>query len=109
MHRVLYAVLLVSVLLVDGWVLALSGEDKRQDPRPGEKLVSSTNDQGSVNSNAQWLADPERGWLRAEERYDFDKRKPFKIDYESNRFQGAVKRVSEANKKGGSEYGMQIR
>jgi hypothetical protein len=27
-------------------------------------------EKGSTNSNAQWSADPERGWVRAEGRHD---------------------------------------
>lgn len=31
---------------------------------------------GSVNSNAQWSADPTRGWIRADERHELRKADP---------------------------------
>ncbi len=37
--------------------------------QPGGQTKSHMSDKGSSNTNAQWSADPERGWVRAGERY----------------------------------------
>ena len=34
----------------------------------GSQANSHMSSKGSANSNAQWSADPERGWVRADER-----------------------------------------
>jgi len=38
----------------------------------GEKAKMSA--KGKENSNAQWSADPDRGWIRAEERHELQRR-----------------------------------
>ena len=40
----------------------------KQSPRGGEASTHMSG-KGSSNSNAQWSADPERGWIRADERH----------------------------------------
>ena len=35
----------------------------------GGKAESRMSDKGRANTNAQWMADPEKGWVRAEERH----------------------------------------
>lgn len=44
--------------------------------RSGGKAISHMSNKGSDNTNAQWSADPKRGWIRAEERHQLhdDKR-----------------------------------
>ncbi len=37
--------------------------------RSGGKALSHMSDKGSANTNAQWSADPKRGWVRAEGRH----------------------------------------
>ena len=36
----------------------------------GGQAKSHMSSKGAANTNAQWSADPERGWVRAEERHD---------------------------------------
>ena len=36
--------------------------------QPGAQAKSHMSSKGAVNTNAQWSADPEKGWVRAEER-----------------------------------------
>jgi hypothetical protein len=38
--------------------------------RAGGQASSRMSSKGSANTNAQWSADPERGWVRAGERQD---------------------------------------
>jgi hypothetical protein len=41
---------------------------------------------GRINNNAQWSADPTRGWVRAEERHDLSKASaPAKSSLEKNK------------------------
>ena len=37
-------------------------------PPKGGKAEAHMSDKGRANTNAQWSADPEKGWVRAEER-----------------------------------------
>jgi hypothetical protein len=36
----------------------------------GGQAKSHMSSKGAANTNAQWSADPERGWVRAEERHE---------------------------------------
>ena len=47
---------------------AHAGQEKKGS-QPGGQAKSHMSDKGSSNTNAQWSADPERGWVRAGERY----------------------------------------
>jgi len=46
---------------------ANAGQDDKGSNRGGQ-ANSHMSSKGSANSNAQWSADPERGWVRADER-----------------------------------------
>jgi hypothetical protein len=46
---------------------AHSGQAKKDAGRAGQ-ASSHTNSKGAASNNAQWSADPERGWVRADER-----------------------------------------
>jgi hypothetical protein len=48
--------------------------DKNKVSQRGGKAAEHMSTKGSVNTNAQWSADPERGWVRAEERHKQDKK-----------------------------------
>jgi hypothetical protein len=37
--------------------------------QPGGQAKSHMSNKGSANTNAQWSADPERGWVRVDERH----------------------------------------
>jgi len=47
---------------------ANAGQDDKGSNRGGQ-ANSHMSSKGSANSNAQWSADPERGWVRADERH----------------------------------------
>jgi hypothetical protein len=48
--------------------------DKNKGTQRGGKAAEHMSNKGSVNTNAQWSADPERGWVRADERHTQDKK-----------------------------------
>jgi hypothetical protein len=45
---------------------AHAGQDNKGS-QPGGQANSHMSSKGSTNNNAQWSADPERGWVRANE------------------------------------------
>jgi len=47
---------------------ANAGQGDKGSQRGGQ-ANSHMSDKGSANTNAQWSADPERGWVRADERH----------------------------------------
>ena len=47
---------------------ARAGQENK-GAQPGGQAKSHMSDKGSANTNAQWSADPERGWVRAGERH----------------------------------------
>ena len=48
--------------------MKLVAHDVEAAPSKGSKAESHMSDKGRANTNAQWSADPEKGWVRAEER-----------------------------------------
>jgi hypothetical protein len=40
----------------------------------GGKAVEQMSTKGALNTNAQWSADPDRGWVRADERHKLDEK-----------------------------------
>ena len=47
---------------------AFAGQSDKGSQRGGQ-AKSHMSSKGAANTNAQWSADPERGWVRAEERH----------------------------------------
>jgi hypothetical protein len=46
-----------------------AGEEKGGGTDRGGKASTYMSSKGAENSNAQWSADPEKGWVRADERH----------------------------------------
>lgn len=49
---------------------AHAAQAKGDSARPGAKAEDHMSAKGAANTNAQWSADPKRGWVRAEERHE---------------------------------------
>jgi hypothetical protein len=62
------AAMILPALLQTSAVIA-AGPGKNNGNQRGGKAAEHMSTKGSANSNAQWSADPERGWVRAEERH----------------------------------------
>ena len=45
-----------------------AGQSKNSNSHGGGQAPAHVGKKGSANNNAQWSADPERGWVRADER-----------------------------------------
>lgn len=48
---------------------AIAGQGDKGSHRGGQAKAHMSS-KGAANTNAQWSADPERGWVRAEERHE---------------------------------------
>jgi len=48
--------------------MELVAQNAEAAPPKGSKAEAHMSDKGRANTNAQWSADPEKGWVRAEER-----------------------------------------
>ena len=53
---------------------ASAGQGKESSVSRGEKAKTKMSDKGKENTNAQWSADPDHGWVRADERHDLHAR-----------------------------------
>lgn len=52
------------------------GQGKISTNHRGGQASAHMTPKGSANSNAQWSADPTRGWIRADERHELKKANP---------------------------------
>lgn len=69
--KLIVSIILAAALLPNGLTMAIaSGAERQTLPQRGGKAADHMSERGSSNGNAQWSADPERGWVRAETRHD---------------------------------------
>jgi hypothetical protein len=72
---------LVSLTLLSAFLPCLTGasvaaaQSKSDASRRGEQASTRMSSKGAANTNSQWSADPEKGWVRADERHSGDKLK----------------------------------
>jgi hypothetical protein len=64
----------ILTALVGSGAANAASADKNKISQRGGRAAEHMSTKGSVNTNAQWSADPERGWVRAEERHKEDKK-----------------------------------
>jgi hypothetical protein len=57
-------------------------------PPKGSKPGEQMSEKGQANTNAQWSADPEKGWVRAEERRDLRDERPDKRNHKRTKGNG---------------------
>lgn len=62
--------LLISALAFSLAHAQAKGAQSRGNSHAGGQASSRMSNKGSANTNAQWSADPERGWVRAGERQE---------------------------------------
>ncbi len=67
--NVLVAVLLSGLLVLWSNASEAAGAGKDAGKPRGGKATAHRSENGTLNTNSQWSADPERGWMRAEERH----------------------------------------
>ncbi len=69
MESIYYLSALAATLLVLSNSPTLAGEGKGSGPKRGGRADSHMSSKGQENTDAQWSADPERGWVRSDERH----------------------------------------
>jgi hypothetical protein len=60
---------MMMAALLDTSAVSAASAGKNSGSQRGGKGAEHMSPKGSANTNAQWSADPERGWVRAEERH----------------------------------------
>jgi|SoiMethySBSTD1v2_1073268.scaffolds.fasta_scaffold1186353_2 hypothetical protein len=69
--RLIVSLIFATALLPNWHAAATAGStDKQVLEQRGGKATDHMSERGSANTNAQWSADPERGWVRAEKRHE---------------------------------------
>lgn len=68
----LIASLIFATVLLPNWqsVGIAAGRSKQVLAHRGGNAADHMSEKGSANGNAQWSADPERGWVRADKRHE---------------------------------------
>ena len=67
--KLIFAVIMLHALLLNLPASAVAaGSGKNGSSQRGGKAAEHS-DKGTFNSNAQWSADPDKGWVRADERH----------------------------------------
>jgi hypothetical protein len=70
----LNTVVLIAAALTLGFILLPTQNMEAGSPKGG-KTGAHMSVKGRANTNAQWSADPEKGWVRADERHQIEKDK----------------------------------
>lgn len=68
------AIMSAALLLSQAGQSVNAQPEKSSRSRAGGAAASHMSEKGLENTNAQWSADPERGWQRAEERHELQKK-----------------------------------
>jgi hypothetical protein len=68
-----FAGLMILSALVNAGTANAASAGNNSEQRNG-KAAAHMSTKGSVNTNTQWSADPERGWVRADERRKQDEK-----------------------------------
>lgn len=88
-----YIVVITATLVLGSGQWARAQGNKSGGPHGGGKAASHMSSKGLENNNAQWSADPERGWVRAEERHDLQSTKESKEKQKQERLKGKAVNV----------------
>jgi hypothetical protein len=73
--------------------MKLVAQNSEAAPPTGSKAEAHMSDKGRANTNEQWSADPEKGWVRAEERQQL------RDDKKENSKRNQVNRKGNGSKK----------
>jgi len=73
---------------------AANGQGKKSTHHRGGQANAHLSPKGSANSNAQWSADPTRGWIRADERREL---RNVRVPTKNNADKGKPKVKTKAN------------
>jgi len=68
------AVILGALVTTAGDTAMAAGAGKNSGNQRGGKAAEHMSSKGATNTNAQWSADPEKGWVRASERHELQQK-----------------------------------
>lgn len=74
-----------------------AGQGKESSVNRGEKAKTQMSVKGKENTNAQWSADPDHGWVRADERHEMHARR--KLDENSKQVRDKQKSKADKTEK----------
>ena len=89
--------LIVATLFLPNWpgaAMAASSGKQVLAQRSG-KAADHMSERGSANTNAQWSADPERGWVRADKRHELHEQIDTSRDFNRQSDKAKRKRKSD--------------
>jgi len=72
-HRPVALLILTGLLSIAASRIEAKGQSKYLTDHRGDKTTTQMSSKGTANHNAQWSADPRRGWVRAKERQELRK------------------------------------
>jgi hypothetical protein len=81
---------------------AHAGQKNGPSAKRGEKASTQMSAKGKENTNAQWSADPDQGWVRADERHELQERRKAEASskHKSGKQIGKADKTEKPTKKG---------
>lgn len=86
--RKLIAIVALTVLALSTAIHPAAAAPKERTAVRGGRADTHMSSKGQDNTNAQWSADPERGWVRADERHDTKQQRQETKDKKNHSKQG---------------------
>jgi len=87
--------LIVATVLLPNWPTKASAAAAAKQVQRGGKAADHMSERGSANTNAQWSADPERGWVRADKRHELHEQIDTSRDFNRQSDKAKRKRKSD--------------
>lgn len=87
--------IILATALLPNWPTKASAAAAAKQVQRGGKAVDHMSERGSANTNAQWSADPERGWVRADKRHELHEQIDTSRDFNRQSDKAKRKRKSD--------------
>jgi hypothetical protein len=85
----------LTVLALSSASYPAAAAPKERTDGHGGHADAHTSSKGQDNTNAQWSADPERGWVRADERHDINQQRQETKDKKNHSKQGNERKATK--------------
>jgi hypothetical protein len=87
--------IILATALLPNWPTKASAAAAAKQVQRGGKAPDHMSERGSTNTNAQWSADPERGWVRADKRHELHEQIDTSRDFNRQSAKAKRKRKSD--------------
>jgi hypothetical protein len=87
--------IILATALLPNWPTKASAAAAAKQVQRGGKAADHMSERGSTNTNAQWSADPERGWVRADKRHELHEQIDTSRDFNRQSDKAKRKRKSD--------------